>query len=207
LIGTPASTANSVIGAAPAVSASSFVFAAAPHRLSFTFNDNVSASLGTDDIVLENLTTMQTIPSGQLSVSYDVGTNTATFSYSGNASGLTGVLPDGAYRATLVASGITNGQGVPLAANYILNFLFLNGDANHDGRVSLQDFNILAANFGQSPRDFTQGDFNYDTIVGLADFNILAGRFGAALGQAAFGAQAIGETRDSGPRELLDELV
>ena len=94
-----------------------------------------------------------------MSVSYDPGTNTATFSYTGNASGITGVLADGNYRATLIASGITN----------------------HDGRVNLADFNRLAANFGQSPRDFSQGDFTYDTVVNLADFNVLAGRFGAVL--------------------------
>ena len=54
----------------------------------------------------------------------------------------------------------------------------LAGDANHDGRVNLQDFNRLAAHFGQSPRDFTQGNFNYDSVVNLQDFNRLAARFG-----------------------------
>ncbi len=167
---------------APAVSAASFLFDATPHRLQFTFNDDVSGSLGTDDILLENLTTSTTIPSSDLSLSYDAATNTATFSYTGNASGISGVLPDGNYRATLLASGITNPSGTPLAANHIFNFFFLNGDANHDVRVNLSDFNILAANFGQSPRNFSQGDFNYDAIVNLSDFNILASRFGDILG-------------------------
>ena len=61
-----------------------------------------------------------------------------------------------------------------MAADYILNFSFLRGDANGDGRVNLNDFNILAANFGQAPRDFTQGDFDYSGNVNLNDFNILA---------------------------------
>jgi hypothetical protein len=192
---------------APAVAESAFRFETAPHRLQFTFNQQVGLSLSTSDIVLQNLTTSQVIPSGNLAVSYDPLTNVATFSYTGNAGGIPGVLPDGNYRATLLAPGITNTAGQPLAANHVFNFRFLQGDANNDGRVNLIDFDILASNFGQTNQTFAQADFNYDTIVNLPDFDILAARFGAALGQAAFGAQAIGETRDSGPREFLDELV
>ena len=55
------------------------------------------------------------------------------------------------------------------------------GDANHDARVNLDDFNILAANFGQSGTDFTRADFTYDGTTNLDDFNILAARFGNSL--------------------------
>ena len=41
-------------------------------------------------------------------------------------------------------------------------FFFVNGDANRDQRVNLDDFNILAANFGQFGRAFSEGDVNYD---------------------------------------------
>jgi len=82
------------------------------------------------------------------------------------------VLADGSYRATIRAAGTA------LPADNVFEFHFLRGDANGDGRVNLRDFNILASNFGQSPRDFTQGDFNYDGRVNLQDFNLLAGRFG-----------------------------
>ena len=91
------------------------------------------------------------------------------------------MLPRGRYRATLLAAGVTTPQGAALAADHVLNFLFQPGDANNDGRVNLNDFNVLAANFGQSPRDFTQGDFNYDGIVNLNDFNILAAQFGVTV--------------------------
>ncbi len=165
----------------PEVTASSFQFATAPHKLSFTFDRDVSGSLGTDDLVVQNLTTMQTIPASDFSVSYDTLTNIATFSYTGTTAGITGMLPDGNYTATLIATGITTSQGAPLAEDFVHNFRFLQADADNDGRVNLNDFNILAANFGQSPRDFTQGDFNYDTIVNLNDFNILAARFGQVL--------------------------
>jgi hypothetical protein len=193
------------------VNISNFLFQTAPHRLQFTFSDNVSASLGTGDIVLENLTTSTTIPSSDLSLSYDTATNVATFSYIGNAGGFSGVLPDGNYRATLLAAGITDPGGTPLAANHVFAFFFLNGDANRDGRVNLADFNTLASNFGLSGKNFTQGNFDYDAfgIVNLADFNILAARFGTALAApTAFGRQLIGLTRSADePHERLEELT
>lgn len=55
---------------------------------------------------------------------------------------------------------------------------FVGGDANKDNRVNLQDFNILAGNFGSSGQTWTGADFNGDGFVNLQDFNILAGNFG-----------------------------
>ncbi len=197
--------------ALPVVFGSGFSFETAPHRLAFEFNTNVSASLDSNDILLENLTTSQTIPSSDLSVSYDFGTNTGTFTYTGAGEAITGILADGNYRATLIAAGITNGGGTPLPANHLLNFQFLNGDADRDGRVNLNDFNILAGNFGQSGRTFSQGNFNYDLAgnVGLDDFNILAARFGTVLAASGrtslFGSDPIGNSdrTDDSLSELL----
>jgi len=39
------------------------------------------------------------------------------------------------------------------------------GDANLDGLVNSTDFNILAANFGQSINGWDQGDFNYEGLA------------------------------------------
>ena len=100
------------------------------------------------------------------------------------------MLADGSYRATIRAAGTA------LPADNVFEFHFLRGDANGDGRVNLRDFNILASNFGQSPRDFTQGDFNYDGRVNLADFNLLAARFGTALGPATEAGDELAELRD-----------
>ena len=56
---------------------------------------------------------------------------------------------------------------------------FRGGDANRDNAVNLQDFNLLAANFGaQSGATWMQGDFNGDGSVNLQDFNVLAANFG-----------------------------
>ena len=66
--------------------------------------------------------------------------------------------------------------------------------------TNLAAFNTLAANFGQSPRDFAQGDFNYDGTVNLSDFNILASRFGRVLGPPAVASGP------GAPTRLIDEL-
>ena len=105
-------------------------------------------------------------------------------------------------------------SATPLAADHVLSFRFLQGDANNDGRVNLDDFNALAANFGQGPRDYSQGDFNYSGSVNLDDFNILAARFGQILAAAGTAAQQ-GGTRQNGiggaslgdVEDPLDELL
>ena len=53
------------------------------------------------------------------------------------------------------------------------------GDINADGVVNLDDFIILAGNFGSGPgMTPPQGDLNGDGFVDLDDFIILAGNFG-----------------------------
>ncbi|TVQ77045.1 MAG: hypothetical protein EA380_07815, partial [Phycisphaeraceae bacterium] len=53
------------------------------------------------------------------------------------------------------------------------------GDINGDGQVNLDDFVILAANFGTtSGATSEQGDLNGDGSVNLSDFVILASNFG-----------------------------
>jgi glucose/arabinose dehydrogenase len=184
-----------VIPANPVVTNSNFVFSgnilpAPPHELRFTFNENVGASIGADDLLLENLTTSQTVPTGFINVSYDNGTNTAIFTFPGFTDGKAGVLPDGNYRATLPAAGIQDPKGNPLTGDHVFNFFFLNGDANRDARVNLEDFNVIAGNFGGTGV-FTDGDFNYDGTINLIDFNVLAGRFGTVLSPSVAGQGAI----------------
>ena len=177
---------------APAVSASTFKYQTSPHELRVTFTENVSASLSSADLTVVNLAGGPPIPT-TLS-DYDVATNTATFTFGS-------LLPDGNYRATLNAAGVTDPAGNALAADHVFEFFFLRGDANHDARVNLSDLNILAANFGQSGRDFTQGDFNYDGVVNLFDFNLLAARFGMVLSPAARAAEP--ETEGDALGDLL----
>jgi hypothetical protein len=86
----------------------------------------------------------------------------------------------------------------------VLNFRFLQDDANNDGRVNLDDFNVLAGNFGQSPRDFTQGDLDYSGNVNLNDFKILASRFGQVLAALDSGSS---DEDSSRRRKWADELL
>ena len=54
------------------------------------------------------------------------------------------------------------------------------------------DFNILAANFSQSGKTFSQGNFDYDSTgsVDTIDFNLLAANFGKMLAPASVSASA-----------------
>jgi hypothetical protein len=178
----------------PAVTGSTFVYQTAPNSVSFIFSEDVSASLSIDDLLV-------TGPGGNVvpvSLNYNAATNTASFA-------LPTPPTDGNYTATLLAAGVTDAAGNPLPADVNVNFFSLAGDANHDRAVNLLDFNILASNFGQSGRDFSQGDFNYDGSVNLIDFNILAGRFGTSvaptIARGLFGASAI-KARRAAPDTL-----
>lgn len=202
LVGSPASTANTVTDEpAPAVINSIFHYATLPHALRFTFSQDVSASLSVDDFVIVQLP--GNTPVGPEGVTWDPATNTATLTFDNP-------LDDGRYRVTVLAAGVTNPIGQPLPADHVLEFMFLLGDANNDGVVNLADFNILAANFGQSGPgiDFTQGDFTYDGIVNLADFNLLASRFGASVAPVGFSSRLIGGAVDGkDDQPVLPELA
>lgn len=153
----------------PTVSDADFLITTAPHRISFQFSENVSSSLDPSDLVVRNTATQAT----QIvtSVGWNAATNTATFT-------LNNAVPDGSYTATLAGAGVTDPAGNPLGSDYVHPFSFLNGDANLDGQVNSDDFNILAVHFGQAG-DFFDGDFSYNGLVNSDDFNILASRFGA----------------------------
>ena len=154
-----------------------FRYQNSPHRLNAAFGEAVGHSISIDDFAVQNVTTSTPV---SIAGAYNNGTNTQEMTFPGNT-----ILPDARYRLTVFASGagggITDVAGNALAADVTYNFLFLTGDANNDGRVNLDDFNVVAANFGQSPRDYSQGDFDYSGNVNLNDFNILAARFGQVL--------------------------
>jgi hypothetical protein len=64
------------------------------------------------------------------------------------------------------------------------------GDANLDGRVDLDDFGVLKANFAMPNRGWRDGDFNGNTVPDLDDFGILKANFGKGM---AGGAAAVPE--------------
>jgi hypothetical protein len=201
---------------APQVLSSSFELDLPRQAVRVAFSEDVSESLTGASIELMNLTSGQTIPPSNIAVSYDAALDRATFTFPGYPNG---VLPDGNYHLLVRPQAVTDLFGNALAGEHTLEFFFLQGDANHDRRVNLQDFNRLAMNFGQAGRVFSQGDFNYDGEVNLQDFNRLAAAFGnvldeptarssgGSLSPAPFSAVRIEDAVRTGhSRRLVDQL-
>ncbi|MCY2926929.1 MAG: dockerin type I domain-containing protein, partial [Planctomycetota bacterium] len=62
------------------------------------------------------------------------------------------------------------------------------GDVNGDGQVSLLDYNVIKANFGNTYEGgfhWADGDLNGDKQIGLLDFNIVKAHFGHTTGDGA----------------------
>jgi hypothetical protein len=80
------------------------------------------------------------------------------------------------------------------------------GDANLSGNVNLVDFDRVAANFGQTPRRWSDGDFTFNFLVNLQDFDKLAANFGAAgLGPAS--RASMFDKLGDGEEEELPSLI
>jgi hypothetical protein len=165
----------------PRVVWASFDYTVWPNKVIFTFSEDVSESLSTADVQVQNLTNP-----GPVIVSglwYNGGTNTATFTFA------LPILSDGNYRATLLASGITdaagnhvdgNGDGTG-GDNYVYDFFLLVGDANHDRKVDITDLGIVGTNWQQSQRTWSQGDFNYDGLVDITDLGMVGSNWQTQL--------------------------
>jgi len=111
---------------------------------------------------------------------------------------------------------VKDGANNAMTANNVFDFFVFAGDANHDRSVNTTDFSSLAANFGQSGKNYSQGNFNYDGVVDTLDFAILASRYGESL--AAPGASPLAAAARSLPLfgsstiapadpTLLDDLI
>jgi hypothetical protein len=76
-----------------------------------------------------------------------------------------------------------SGEQIPwsdVAFGSVTVFAAIPGDANADGQVSLADFGLLKASFGQAEgASLAQGDFDANGTVDLTDFGILKANFGS----------------------------
>lgn len=165
----------------PTVLASSFQFLT-EQAVAISFSEDVSASFTAADVIVQNLTTSTTVPPSQMSVSYSMATNTATITFPGFSSE---ILPNGNYRVTVLGAGITDAAGNAMVGTHVLDFFVLAGDANRDRKVDITDLGILATNWQQSPRDWSQGDFDYSGLVDITDLGILATHWQAQLAAPA----------------------
>ena len=117
-----------------------FAYISLPHRVLYTFTEDVGASLANSDLALVRLPSTATTTT----FAYNTAAKVATFTVSGVPNGM---LLDGAYRGTMLGANVTDlaGNGIP---DSVFNFTFIQGDANNDGAVNLNDFNTLAGSFG-----------------------------------------------------------
>jgi glucose/arabinose dehydrogenase len=141
-----------------------------PHRVTFQFTHNVSASLQPSDLVVQNLDTSQFINPADMAVSYDAVTNTATFSFPGINSS---ILPDADYVATLQAAGVTDPEGDPLPANSVVNFFVKAGDADHNGVIDGDDYALIDMGFNLGLSGWENGDFDYNGVIDGDDYAII----------------------------------
>jgi len=108
-----------------------------------------------------------TILTGSLR-SYTNATGTAGLVY--KTAGMVFFGDDTGSADAVIALGVTRIDVPPVS--------YCSGDITGDGRTTVADFNILAANFGTSVSPARSGDLNADGVVNVADFNILAMDFG-----------------------------
>jgi hypothetical protein len=155
-----------------------------------------TSSLSITDMVLHPLSGAPDV--SPMSVTYDTDTRIATFLFAA-------ILPDDNYRATLLSGSVTDLAGNALAADFSFDFFVLSGDANRDRTVDITDLGILATNWQQSPRSFSEGDFNYDSIVDITDLGTLATRWQVNL-PAVGAVGAVGGDRVSGAITFRDPL-
>jgi hypothetical protein len=191
----------------PKVTASSFTFDALPHTLTFTFDQDVSASLAAADFFIR-----KTDGTGQITPTlepYDTINNRVTLT-------LPGITADGRYIVTLSSTGITNATGGQLdgdgngaaGPDFDFNFFFLGGDANHDASVDFNDLVALAQHYNTPAVSPALGDFNYDGNVDFNDLVILAQHYNTSLPDgldaSAAGSSLLGATPSSSTiRDLL----
>jgi GH25 family lysozyme M1 (1,4-beta-N-acetylmuramidase) len=196
------SVTGSVIpsGPPPSVQTASFHWESWPQQVNFEFSEDVGPSLSVDDFVVSRVGESPVTPN---QFQYDAATHTATLVFST-------VLIDGNYTATVLEAGVKDADNNSMTADYDFNFFHLCGDANHDGRVDVADLGILAFNWQQSGKLFSDGDFNYNTTVDVGDLGYLASNWqvnlAAPSAPAAAPATSSRLTRSPSPR-VIDQVA
>jgi hypothetical protein len=151
-----------------------FEYLTAPNLVSVLFDEDVTASLSSADVVIRNLTTgAEFAPTG---VTYEPIEDVFRVTYD-----LPTPLARGNYRATFKANEIRDPSNNPMAQDYNFDFFFLPGDANHDAKIDFLDLVRLAQNYNRSATGYDKADLNYDGRVDFADLVILAQNYNTAL--------------------------
>jgi hypothetical protein len=167
-IGTTSQTIDLLENVKPLVLDESFGFAASPHRVSFTFNEDVGDSLQASDVLVTDVDTSLTIPAASFQWNWNAktGQGVATFIMSG-------ILPNGNYSAVVAPGGVVDGAGNPLASPAELDFEFLLGDLNGDGAITFDDYVRIDLGFNNGLSGYENGDINHDGVVNFDDYVII----------------------------------
>jgi hypothetical protein len=158
---------------APVVTATRFDFDTARQQIVFNMSESIGATFAIGDITLTNLDTGLPVPGANLLGAFNAASNEIIVQFTAfpfNA------LPDGNYRATLNAGSVQDTAALPLGAAVSFDFFALAGDVNRDRRVDVADLGVLASNWQQFGRPFSQGNFDYSAGGGVDvnDLGILA---------------------------------
>jgi len=107
-----------------------------------------------------------------------------------NGTNAAGAINSSLAAASLVSDGVGYGLGSQVGVTTIGPFAIaagdtlirhtLNGDANLNQQVNLDDFTALASSFGAAAI-WVRGDFDYSSSVDLNDFTALAANFGRSV--------------------------
>ena len=108
-----------------------------------------------------------------------------------NGTNAAGAINSSLAATSLLSDGVGYGLGSQIAVTTIGGFAIaagdtlirhtLNGDANLNQQVNLDDFTALAASFGTG-NSWVRGDSDYDSAISLNDFTALAANFGSSVG-------------------------
>lgn len=92
-------------------------------------------------------------------------------------------LPDGNYRLQFNGTDYRDGAGNVIAGTQSVEIHVLRGDINRDRTVNFDDLLVLAQNYGQTGRTFSQGNIDYspDGLVSFDDLLLIAQRYGTTL--------------------------
>jgi hypothetical protein len=177
--------ANVADGIAPTVSSVVFdkLTSGQAPSITVTFSEAVTgitlSDAGTSSFTITDRSTNTAIPASNFTL-----TPVSTSVYKITFTGANGAPADGDFKITVNAANVKDLANNPMAANTSQNYSFLQGDIDSntgDRKVNTVDFNVLAANFGGSSKNFAQGDLNFNGSVDSTDFGIFVAQYGKSL--------------------------
>lgn len=177
--------ANVIDGIAPTVSSVVFdkLTSGQAPSITVTFSEAVTgitlSDAGTSSFTITDRSTNTAIPASNFTL-----TPVSTSVYKITFTGANGAPADGDFKVTVNAANVKDLANNPMAANTSQNYSFLQGDIDSntgDRKVNTVDFNVLAANFGGSSKNFAQGDLNFNGSVDSTDFGIFVAQYGKSL--------------------------